>query len=160
VNRQFFKPINIIALYRPKKIHVRKYRAIADIVSSHCDRDTYLVGDLNLDFSLPPSQECRQFRFMIFQHGFEQLITAPTHHYVAGGSFQQSVIDLIISNCSRSNIKSGVLPCSLSPDHDLVFAICGKTTTQGPARALSYRPIKSLDQPLFRKIVDKLSFAH
>jgi len=159
VNRQFIKPISIIALHRPKKLPVGEFRAMEKVFASHCDGDTYVIGDLNLDFSLPMSPECLQFRSKIFQHGFEQITPDPTHHYTTGDLYKQSVIDLIITNCKSSEVTSGVITCSFSSDHDLVYAVRRKVNLKTKARLISYRPIKSCDSETINTIINKLSSA-
>jgi len=159
INKQFMKPITVIALYRPRKLPVGEYKIIQKILASHYDCDTYLIGDLNLDFSFPLTQECSQFRSMLFQHGFEQIIRDPTHHYTSGGLFKHSVIDLIISNCRLHHAVSGVLTCSLSPDHDLIYVIRRHVVINVPAKTISYRPLKSCNTDTFKSISSQLSSA-
>jgi len=73
--------------------------------------DTYIRGDLNLEFSRPITPECRKFRSMLFQLGFVQLVSDPTHQYVSNGVHKESVIDLILTNSKSFQNISGVMPC-------------------------------------------------
>jgi len=141
IKKKFVKPFTIIALYRPRKLPVGEYREIEKLVVSHSEPDTYIIGDLNLDFSRPITPECRKFRSMLFQHGFIQLVSDPTHHYVSNGVHKSSVIDLIITNSKSFQNVSGVMSCSLSPDHDLVYVVRQHVNNKkGPAKSISYRP--------------------
>ena len=97
---------------------------------------------------------------MLFQHGFVQLVSAPTHHYVSNGVHKESVIDLILTNSKSCQNVSGVMPCSLSPDHDLVYVVRQHVNNKkGPAKTITYRPIKSCDEYTYKTIIDKLASA-
>jgi len=94
---------------------------------------------------------------MIFQHGFEQLIQHPTHHYISGGLPRQSLIDIALTNCKKCHNASGVLTCSVSPDHDLVYAIRRKPSLKGPAKTIHFRPLKSCNEALFKTVTNTIN---
>jgi len=71
VKRPFLKPVNVIIFYRPKKLPVNQYSEIRNLLASHCNDHTYITGDLNLDFTKPHSTECRTFKSMLSEYGFE-----------------------------------------------------------------------------------------
>jgi hypothetical protein len=139
VSRKSTKPFNVIGIYRPKKLPVSEFSFVNSLLLSH-PTDTFLVGDINLDFSVPLTPECYKFRSNLLQFGYSQLITDPTHNYSSNQTTQTSIIDLIITN-RTGPVTSGVLPCSISPDHDLPYAILGKYSTKAPARVVKFRSL-------------------
>jgi len=154
VSRPHVKTIHIITLYRPRRIPVSEFNIIAKLLANHANLDTYVIGDLNLDFSVPYSPECRKFRSILFQHAFEQIIKDPTHFYTADSGPKQSIIDLIVTNCTKSHYSSGVMNCIISPDHDLTYTIQNKRTMKAPAKTLTVRPICSLDDMTSKRITE------
>jgi len=65
---------------------------------------------------------------------------------------KNSVINLIVTNAPKTHSSSGTLTCSISPDHDLVYAIRKRCSPKGPAKTLTFRHLKSLNEALNKKI--------
>jgi hypothetical protein len=158
VARDFQAPLTIIVMYRPTTILSREFKVIDDILSAH-NTDTFFLGDLNLEFGHPVSPECRSFKSSLYRFGFEQLITDPTHHYTSHNVPKASIIDFVISNINPRSLNCGVLPCSLSPDHDLTFAVIHRSKLRDPARVVKSRSLDLTNTELLSAIGNLLSIA-
>jgi hypothetical protein len=150
IRKQYVKPINIIALYRPGYTPPLFLDQFEKEILCSKSLQSYFIGDLNYNMKEPITDaNSRAIRSLFTQHDFRQLITEPTTH-------SGSLIDLIIANYPDHNSTSGVITNGISDYHDIVYVVNKKQRFKKIAQTIKARSWKNIDQD---SIEQKLSSA-
>ena len=112
------KPITIGACYKPPRLSINdSINDLQSIISNiNIDSETYILGDLNINYNDVSSPAVKNYRDVLLLHNFHQLINTPTRVTTT----TSTVIDHILCNSKEHVCQSGTLDLGIS-DHMVIF---------------------------------------
>lgn len=117
LKRPHLPQIKIIAIYRPENSPTSFIDKFQDVLTSHTNEETYILGDFNLD-QLSEKAQPYKLKNVIYKCGFKQIINRPTRIT----STSETLLDLMITNNPQLIITSGVWPTHLA-DHEITYLV-------------------------------------
>ena len=112
---QISEPIQmiVISVYRPPSTPIDVFmNNMLDIIAQFQNVPTYIVSDFNEDVSITPNTCCcTMFRL----HGFQQMISKPTHD-------SGTIIDHVYVSHTLNIMQTDVTDCYYS-DHDYILCV-------------------------------------
>ena len=120
LNLKYTKPILLGVIYKPPQTPVGKtIQILTDTLSKiqpTTPHELYILGDFNIDTSLPTSPNNQKLKWFCTKNGLDQLIKKPTRSTIK----TDSTIDLIITNSKNKVPYYGTINTNIS-DHMAIF---------------------------------------
>lgn len=131
--------IGVVVIYNPSganEFFTQTYeKLLLDILEFNFDR-TFLVGELNINITATqPSSHCLSLHRLNSVFNLTILPTPPTR--ITENS--STTIDLLITDCPQSVLKSGTSSANSISDHDIVYFICNVRVPRPTPQRVAYR---------------------
>ena len=150
------KPITIGACYKPPRLSINdSINDLQSIISNiNIDSETYILGDLNINYNDVSSPAVKNYRDVLLLHNFHQLISTPTRVTTT----TSTVIDHILCNSKEHVCQSGTLDLGIS-DHMVIF--CTRKLVKCSVsfnNIVKVRSMKNYDQDTYTTMLNNVNW--
>ena len=110
---------------------------------------------MNIDMSTPTNAITKEYQSLLDMFDLHQIIKEPTR--ITRTS--RTIIDHIVVNSPTNIAASGVIPCSIVSDHDVVYGCVNVRVPRFKPRYKYIRNTKTFDKPAFINDFQTIPFA-